>query len=599
MMIMGVVIAEKIAHFTLISEGESCYLILIDSKTEEETKILFDVELKRGNVWNLEIPLKSLDKKIDSYLFEVDGVRVSDPYGKCFLGLKSWGAYQDKSLIPAKIYDRKFNWGDEKKPQIAYEDMIIYHAHVRNFTMHPSSKVRKKGTFEGIIEKIPYLKELGITTLELAPIAEFSEIMLPDEVWKNPYGDCQVSGKVNCWGYLPAMSFAPKAAYAYGDDPIQSVKELVKKLHEAGIELIVEMYFDQGRDPFYAIEAVRYWVKEFHIDGVHVLGNAPYELLKLDPYLADVKLWSHYWGEEQLGGKRKRLGEYNDGFMNSARKFLKGDEGQLEEFLTRNRRVDADRGIINYIANFNGFTLYDMVSYERKHNEINGEHNQDGTDYNHTWNCGVEGQTKKKKIMELRKQQMKNALVLVFLSQGTPLLMAGDEFGNTQNGNNNTYCQDNELGWVNWKQKKNQEDLVVFVKDLIRFRKRYWIFRMSEAPRLMDYLALGYPDLSYHGEKPWYPEFENYRREVGILYCGKYGKSEIENEDSDFYVAYNMHWEPHPFALPHVGKAKHWYQIFQSSDRSECGFGKVEKELGDQKNIVLEPRSIVVLIGKR
>ena len=184
---------------------------------------------------------------------------------------------------------------------------------------------------------------------------------------------------------------------------------------------------------------------------------------------------------------------------------------------SRSRRNPAEYAVVNYMANTNGFTLMDAVSYDRKHNEKNGEENRDGSDYNYSWNCGAEGPTRKKKIVELRKQLIKNAYLLLFLSQGVPLLMAGDEFGNSQDGNNNAYCQDNAVSWLNWKLLETHKDQVEFVKRLIAFRKSHKMFHMDREPRIMDYKSCGRPDVTYHGENAWKPEFENFRRQFGIL----------------------------------------------------------------------------------
>ena len=206
------------------------------------------------------------------------------------------------------------------------------------------------------------------------------------------------------------------------------------------------------------------------------------------------------------------------------------------------------------MANTNGFTLMDMVSYDIKHNEANGEDNRDGTDYNQSWNCGAEGPSRKKRIMQMRRKQIRNALLMLFLSQGTPLLMMGDEFGRTKKGNNNSYCQDNDISWLNWSLLNSNSSIHEFVKHVIRFRKEHSVFHMEKEPALMDYRCVGLPDVSYHGLKTWCPMFDRFLRQLGILYCGKYGKKPDGREDDYFYVAFNMHWEPHEFALPNLPK---------------------------------------------
>lgn len=251
------------------------------------------------------------------------------------------------------------------------------------------------------------------------------------------------------------------------------------------------------------------------------------------------------------------------------------------------------------MANTNGFTMMDMVSYDTKHNEKNGENNQDGNSYNFSWNCGVEGPTKRKKVLELRKKQLYNAFLMLFLSQGTPLLLAGDEFGNSQGGNNNAYCQDNEVSWLNWNLLKTNRDLFEFVKAVIAFRKAHPVFHMKKEPMVMDYLSCGHPDVSYHGVKAWRPEFENFRRQIGIMYCGSYGTKADGSQDDSFYVVYNMHWEPHEFDLPNPPRGQSWHLAFNTAAREAGGrFEAGAEPEVKEKHFLVPPRTIVVFIGK-
>lgn len=472
---------------------------------------------------------------------------------------------------------------------------------MRGLTKDSSSGVRNKGTFAGVVEKIPYLKELGITTLELMPAAEFQEIEMPDVADGNPYGNGpKPTGRLNYWGYGAAFYYAPKASYAgTGRNPAVEFKKMVKALHQAGMEVVIELFFTGKETPAAVLDVVRFWVREFHVDGVHLTGQAPAWILARDPYLTDTKLWATYWDDgEKDPGYQKNLGEFNDGFLVDMRRALKGDEDQMKNLIFRSRRNPAGHGVINYMATNNGFTLMDMVSYERKHNEANGEENQDGTDYNYTWNCGEEGASRKKKLVQMRRQQLRNALLMVFLSQGTPLIQAGDEFGQSQGGNNNAYCQDNEISWLNWKLQKNNRDLLAFVKQVIAFRKAHPVFHMKEEPKVMDYRAVGKPDISYHGVNAWKPEFENFRRQIGIMYWGPYGKKADGTADETFFVAYNMHWEPHEFALPHLPRSQQWKIAFDTSDSSGYYEAGQEKELENQKRYMVPYRSIIVFVGK-
>lgn len=362
----------------------------------------------------------------------------------------------------------------------------------------------------------------------------------------------------------------------------------------------MDLFFSGLEEPAYALDVVRYWAREYHVDGFHLIGYAPNDLLARDPYLSRVKLWADHWDNLPGPGKRKHLAEYNDGFEIDMRRLLKGDEDQINNLVFRSKRNPKEAGVINYMANVNGFTLMDMVTYDRKHNEANGENNLDGADYNYTWNCGVEGPTRKKKVVEMRRKQLRNAILILLLSQGTPLIMAGDEFGDTKGGNNNSYCQDNETSWLNWNLANTNQDLLEFVKFAIAFRKKHRIFHMEQEPRIMDYLGCGQPDISYHGVKAWCPEFENFRRQLGIMYCGNYAEKEDGTPDDSFFVTYNMHWEPHEFSLPNLPKGKKWHVAINTDEGSRNGIYQEGKEpvLEKQKHFMVPPRSIVVFIGK-
>lgn len=600
---MGLTMIEGGIHISVAAAARTCVLVLYGpaaGKMEDIVRIPFPEECRFGDVWEMTVRADGIDRYC--YMLELDGKLTPDPCGRSFHGRDQWGkTEQVHAPLKAVIGRQDFDWEGDRPLRLPYEDCVIYHAHVRGMTKHPSSGVKDKGTFGALTDKIPYLKGLGITTLELMPVTEFQEVVVPESVDGNPYGEEEPTGKLNYWGYAPAYLYAPKASYCRTKDPVTELKTLVKELHRAGIELVLEMYFTGKERPASVLEAVRYWVREYHLDGVHLVGQAPTWLLANDPYLTGIKLWAVSWdGASCEPGSARRLGEYNDGFMIDMRRVLKGDEEQMNNLIFRNKRNPAAYGVINYMANVNGFTLMDLVSYERRHNEANGENNQDGSEYNFSWNCGVEGPTRKKKLLELRKKQLRNAYLLVLLSQGTPLILAGDEFGNSQGGNNNAYCQDNETSWLNWNQLRTNRDLYEFVKYAIAFRKAHPVFHMASEPRVMDYLACGHPDISYHGEKAWFPEFENFRRQMGIMYCGEYGKLPDGTADDYFFVTYNMHWEPHEFALPNLPRKKKWYMAFNTDDKESGGYYRQgeEPELADQKQFLAPPRTIVVLIGK-
>ena len=606
---MGLTRTDGGIHVSAVAAAKACSLLLFvkedkngkEARFREVRNIPFPEEGKTGHVWSM-----TLNGAFDDlyYAFEADGTRFSDPYGRSFAGRERWGRLSHaKRLLLSPVAEPEFDWQGDRPLHIPYEDCIVYRAHVRGLTKHASSGTEHRGTFRGVVDKIPYFKELGITTLELLPPVEFQEVMMPENVEGNPYGTSEPTGRLNYWGYAKAGMFAPKASYADpGTNPVTEFKYMVRELHKAGLEVVPELYFSGKEVPEFVLETVRFWVREYHVDGIHLTGYAPTVLLAKDPYLADTKLWALSWeAEKPAAGEKKHLGEYNDGFLIDMRRALKGDEEQMSSLIYRNRRNPAETGVLNFMAGTNGFTMMDMVSYDQKHNEANGENNRDGSDYNYSWNCGAEGHVRKKKIQELRSRQLRNAMLLLFLSQGTPVLLAGDEFGNSQNGNNNAYCQDNEISWLNWNLNKWDQALLDFVKHVIAFRKAHPVFHMGQEPRVMDYLACGHPDISYHGVNAWQPEFENFRRQIGILYCGAYAKKPNGENDDFFFVIFNMHWEPHSFALPNLPKNLVWSLAFDTSDSAAGGYYEEgqERQILNQKNYMVPSRSVLVFQGKK
>ena len=265
-------------------------------------------------------------------------------------------------------------------------------------------------------------------------------------------------------------------------------------------------------------------------------------------------------------------------------------------FHMRNNRPET--GTINYIAKWDGMRLMDMVSYDRKHNEANGEDNQDGTDYNCSWNCGVEGKSRRKYISDLRLRQMKNALSIVFLSQGTPLLYSGDEFGNTQEGNNNPYCQDNATSWIKWNQTENGSELLEYTKMLISLRKAHPILHSPMPLKGMDYLSCGYPDISYHGREAWKPDTSPASRSIGVMYSGYYGETDGQRDDALFFIGINLHWNEYCFGLPQLPKGKEW-TLYASTDSKETAYENTKASEGaaladSLHEICVGPRTVVI-----
>ena len=512
--------------------------------------------------------------------------------------------------------------------RIPYEDSVFYSLHVRGFTKHASSQVSARGTFAGLAEKIPYLQQLGITAIECMPVYEFDEIIpnpayqeslklrdngqaayLEEPAWKQ---------RINYWGFGDGETYymAPKAAYA--KDPQHADRELkllIRQLHKNGIEIILQMYFSPRYTQGYIREVLRYWVSCYHVDGFHLFGtDIPMRLLGTDPYLKHTKLiHENPEADAVYKGKKipyyRNLACYGDAFRYDARRFLKGDEGMLSVMAEHMRQNSSLEGVINHITDYRGFTLSDLVSYDRKHNEENGEDNRDGSDYNYSWNCGVEGSSRKRAILQIRLAQRKNALAMLFLSQGTPLLLAGDEMGRSMQGNNNAYCQDNKINWLDWKLLEKEAELFTYTKELIRYRKEHPILHSRQTMQIMDSLSCGYPDLSYHAEQAWYAHFENYYRHMAVLYCGMYEKKPDGTEDDFIYIIWNMHWEKHTFALPTLPQDYDWTvsmttkEIPQQDTADKTGKEEkpVEAEISAEqaREITALGRSVIVLTGKK
>lgn len=587
-------------------------LLLYNSKDgKREFSISLTEDYRFGNIYS--VLLEGIEENQYEYNFYDGRKRFQDPYARTLHGCKKWGDHRPKCVM---CNDKEYDWENDHTLLIPYRDTVIYLIHVRGFTKHRSSMVKNPGTFEGIIEKIPYLKELGINQIELMPAYEFDEIIrqekrgtsiskLPDDskellALQKKMNEIEGKKRINYWGYSEAFYFAPKVAYAAKDDASVSFKDMVKALHQSGIEVVMQFYFKAGTQSYLISDCIKSWVMNYHIDGVHLLGpDIPIKLLATDPLLAGTKLAYERIPEEEIfeGNEKpsyQNLAVYQDDFMYACRKYLKSDDDMLKQF-SYHQRVNPSRySTVHYMTNYYGFTLNDLVSYDRKHNEENGENNRDGNDYNYSWNCGVEGKSRKKAVIELRKKQIRNALTFVMLSQGVPMLVAGDEFCHSQNGNNNAYCQDNVSTWINWENQKKHADIFAFTKSLIAFRMAHPVFHQENEPRLLDYLSCGYPDLSYHGTMAWYPRFENYNRHLGCMYCGSYVKTSHKKEDDFFYIAFNMYWVSEKFALPKLPKGKKWYLVFSTKE----GFIQEGKPLLNQDEIMVADRCSITLTGK-
>ena len=423
---LGVTVEGETVNFSVaVSEGKPCSLLLY-RKGETLPCQEYPMEDMLGEVRYLA--LKDLDQDCVEYNYRVDEKIFVDPRAKALAGRESWGEERDvqKHQVRGMLIRDDYDWGNDQPLEIPDHQVVACSLHVRGFTKDPYSHVKNKGTFEGVVEKLPYLADLGINQIQCMPVYEFEEC----------------GRYCNYWGYGPAYWFAPKSAYSADGNGARSLRDLVRACHQRGIEVVLEMPFSEETPGFLVEECLRYYRMEYHVDGF-VLNplTAPLESVRQDPVLKKTKILRH-----------------DTEFMNSMRRFLKGDEGMVGGVIYWLRHISKD-GVYNTITGHTGFTLNDLVSYDGKHNESNGENNADGPDYNYSWNCGAEGPTKKKEVLQLRERQMKNALFLLFTAQGTPCLLAGDEFANSQKGNNNVYCQDNPTGWLNWRKLEKEEKL--------------------------------------------------------------------------------------------------------------------------------------------
>lgn len=599
---LGITIEADGINFAIAAKGAKKIALLLYKKglQEIEAEITFDEARRMGDVQAVFVP--GLAPGEYEYNYRIDGKLIQDPYAQVILGREKFGGEHNQETMVRCGFDLdEYDWKDDMQPCIPYHEAVMYSLHVRGFTKQLGAKVRHRGTFKGILEKAAYLKELGVNQVKLMPAYEFDEVIETPKKADTRFTDLTaepVGSRVNFWGYGSGYYFTPKRSFASGTDPQREFRDMVRSLHALGIEVWLEFFFTADVDYRMAADCLYHWREKYHIDGFQLVGNQYLAvILARDPLFTDVGILSDYFKQDEVYHDghlpiRRNLGEYNDGFKNDVRRFLKGDDNQLNAFAFRSRRNPGYCGIVNYIADHNGFTLMDLVSYNEKHNEANGEQNQDGPVKNESWNCGTEGPTRKKKIQLLRYRQIKNALTMLFLSAGTPMLQAGDELGNLQGGNNNPYCQDNEITWIDWKSSRKNAEITRFVQDIISFRKRHKILHMEKELRVMDSLSCGYPDLSYHGERAWYGEFENGNRQLGVLYCGKYA-----GEDCFIYAVYNLHWTTHEFALPHLPEEMKWYQAV------DTGFGvypEGEEQLLEEKRMFEVPgRTVIVLVGRK
>lgn len=648
-------------NFTIHSvHAVGCELVLFHPMEKEPFAIIpFPEAYRIGNTYSMVV--YGLSIKNIEYCYRIreigpDGkVRKTpyliDIYTKAVTGQSKWGEKSREDFTyRSRVVEEDFDWGNFVDPNLDFKDLIIYEAHVRGFTKNKNSGVKAPGTFAGLIEKIPYLKSLGVNAVELMPVFEFDELESVRDV----------NGKrvLNYWGYNTVSFFAPNTSYASvleHNHEGNELKELVRTLNENGIEVILDVVFNhtaegnedgptfsfKGYDSniYYMmtpegkyfnfsgcgntlncnhpvvrqmiLDCLRYWVVEYRVDGFRfdlasILGRdedgSPMEepplleSLAYDPILSKVKLIAEAWdagGLYQVGRfpAWKRWAEWNGRYRDEIRRFLKSDAGVAELAYLRitgsedlyDPSFRGKNASVNFITCHDGFTLNDLFSYNTKHNESNGWDNTDGTNDNCSWNCGAEGPTDDPEILKLRRRMQKNAFAVLLCSRGAAMFLSGDEFSNSQSGNNNAYCHDDEISWLDWDDFNKNQDLFHFVKKMIKFRKKHPVVRGR-----MPASQIGFPAYSAHNLTPWNDKFDDQTREVGILFTGYYEKKKT---DDIVFLCMNMHWETRDFILPTI-PGKHEWEL-DISTAEENKFNKI-KEM-----VTMIGRSVAILTVKR
>lgn len=604
---LGVSVEGKTVNFAVSVRSAKSVVLKLKDKGEI-TELVLDGKYRKGSVFAVAVSGLSRDF---AYCYEAFDKCFADPYARGFLGRSLFGIPEKGEPWCRGYVSLNANGKKEDAPLgIPLSELIIYKLHVRGFTMDESSHVRHRGTFLGVTEKLPHLKKLGINCVLLMPCTDFEECMGMDENVPVYTKDLKNKGtfksaektvskvRINYWGYgAEGLMFAPKASYASDSaHPEREFRTMVRRLHEEGIEVMMELSFPDRVTPDFVTEVCRFWVREYKIDGFRFVNMpVPDICISSDPYLADTVLVGSGWDEGRLFTRDevpsfKNLAVMDDTFAMTVRRFLKGDEGMTSDFAGMLTRNNSRSGYLNCITDCNGFTLNDLFTYEVKHNEANGENNRDGNEINYSWNCGHEGDDNGRKIPALRLSMVKNALIALLSAQGTPMLLAGDEFLNSQQGNNNAYCQDNPTSWLNWKNTGKARELTDFTAGLIALRKNHPTLHNREPLRMMDYVSYGCPDLSYHGIAVWGPDFSFNSRHIGILLNGQYARFRDGKADKGFYILFNMYREARDFDLPSISKKQKWEVVCFGSTGKLPTPGTVV-----DRRILLPARSAIVL----
>lgn len=670
----GACVASNGVSFTINSHGATrCTLLLFKPQAPKPyARIPFPDSYRIGDTYSMLV----FDIKPDEfeYAFSFDGPYepakgllfneenvLLDPYSRAVTGQRKWGEKPEGGKdfeYRARVVKSSFDWGNIKQLEQPFEDLVIYEIHVRGYTKDKSSGVSAPGTFAGLKDKIPYLKDLGINAVELMPIFEFDEMESARVV-----DGVQL---YNYWGYNTVSFFAPNTSYAFNEEHNHEgdeLKSLIKALKENGIEVILDVVFNhtaEGNEmgPCFSfkgidnnvyymltpdahyynfsgcgnvmncnhpvvrnfiIDCLRHWAIEYRVDGFRfdlasILGrnqngapmaNPPIlESLAFDPVLGKMKLIAEAWdagGLYQVGSfpSWNRWAEWNGRYRDDMRSFLKGDDGMAGNAITRitgsrdlySPESRGHKASVNFLTCHDGFTLYDLYSYNEKHNEKNGWNNTDGDNNGHSWNCGAEGETDDPNVNGLRRRLIKNAFAALLCSRGPAMFFAGDEFCNTQFGNNNAYCQDNIISWLDWGRLEEFKEIHDFVRHMIQFRKEHPILRKMTKPS-----SCQFPEISVHNGTPFNASTDYKTKLIGIMYAGR---NEEDTEDDIVFYCMNAYWEPLVMQLPVLPNGKHWHVDTNTNAEYFDGEDFTEKtELLGVNTIRVPARTTIILVAE-
>lgn len=572
--------------FTFVSDCKEAAILFYDARNGAFVeKIVIPNDYRIGDVYSVRIC--GFDWAHIAYIYKFDSQKVPDAYARLTYGRNTWNTLDASfDYLLSGIITTPFAFS-HKSPRIKPNERIFYKLHMRGQTMRSKEKTSIKGTYKALMHTLSDLKDLGVTTLEFFPLYDFEEMCFSNG-----------KSKTNYWGYGNAAYFAPKPSYFTPTAADIGMKELVDYIHEMGMEIVMEFNFDASVREDTILSCIRYWVREYRIDGVHLLGlNCNEKALRNDPLLQDTLLiFEHPTKDEHFDSRADytRVYAQNDAFLYALRRLHNQTDGNLPAFMRFFLRQQDGENALVYCASPTGFSLLDAYSYDRKHNETNGEDNTDGRDINISKNYGVEGPTRKKSVSIERENRVRMALCLTILSQNNPLLKAGDEIFHTQKGNNNPYCQDNDINWINGRLSAPKEALRSFVKALIAFRKTHPIMTGDMAYRFSDYKKCGVPDVSLHAKEPWVHGIGDQEKIVGVYYSSLYAP-ESEAVSEDVLLCINFSHEEVAMALPKLKDKKTFYRIMNTATKD----GAFTREtIKNASSIRVEAMSVTLLVAK-